>query len=69
MYKPTSLNKLSKNEKQSLATLSSVRDSKKHLKYTANIKIDTENNDLNKDYAEKTVALFKDVVSKIFKSE
>ena len=39
---------------------------KKHLNYTANVKTNIENINLNKNYAKKTIALFKDVVSKIF---
>ncbi len=42
---------------------------KKHREYTANVKTDTENIDFDEDYAKKTVALLKNVVSKIFKSE
>ncbi len=42
---------------------------KKHREYTANVKINTENIDFDEDYAKKTVALLKNVVSKIFKSE
>ena len=40
---------------------------KKHFNYTANIEINTENIDSNKNYIEKTVALLKDAVNKIFK--
>ncbi len=42
---------------------------KKHREYTANVEINTENINFNEDYAEKTVALLKNVISKISKSE
>ena len=45
------------------------KKSKKHREYTANAETNTKNIDSKKDYAKKTVALLKDVVSKIFKSE
>ena len=40
---------------------------KKHLNYIANVKTNIKNIDLNKDYVEKTVALLKDVINRIFK--
>ncbi len=43
------------------------KKSKKHFNYTANIKTNTKNINLNKDYAEKTIALLKNAVNKIFK--
>ena len=42
---------------------------KKHREYTANAKTDIKDTDLKKNYVEKTVALFKNAVSKIFKFE
>ena len=41
--------------------------SKKHREYTANAETNIENTDLKENYVEKTVALFKNAVSKIFK--
>ncbi len=54
------------------AKISDVKYSKrlkKHRKYTANVKINTENIDFDEDYAEETIALLKNVVSKISRSE
>ncbi len=54
------------------AKISDVKYSKrlkKHREYTANVKTDTENIDSDEDYAEKTVALLKNVASKIPRSE
>ena len=45
------------------------KKSKKYREYTANIKTNTKNINSKKDYVEKTVALLKDAVSKIFKSK
>ena len=42
---------------------------KKHREYTANAETDIENTNLKKNYVEKTVVLFKNAVSKIFKFE
>ena len=43
--------------------------SKKHREYTANAETDIENTDSKENYVEKTVALFKNAVSKTFKFE
>ena len=54
------------------AKISDVKYSKrlkKHREYTANVKINTENIDFDEDYAEKTIALLKNVASKISRSE
>ena len=45
------------------------KKSKKHREYTANAETDTKNINSKKDYAEETVALSKDAVSKILRSE
>jgi len=54
------------------AKISDVKYSKrlkKHREYTANVKINTENIDFDEDYVKKTIALLKNVVSKISRSE
>ena len=43
------------------------KKSKKHREYTANAETDIEDTNSKKNYVEKTVVLFKNVISKIFK--
>ena len=43
------------------------KKSKKHREYTTNAETDIKDTDLKENYVEKTVALFKNAVSKIFK--
>ena len=43
------------------------KKSKKRFKYTVNVKTNTENINLNKDYAEKIIFLLKNAINKIFK--
>ena len=42
---------------------------KKHYKYITNVKINTENINSNENYIKKIIALFKNVINKIFKFE
>ena len=68
-YEHTSLNKSLKKQKTKINNVKYSKKLKKYFDYTVNVKTDTENIDLNKDYAKKTVVLLKDAVNKIFKSE
>ena len=56
-----------KNQETKINNIKYNKKSKEYFNYTANIKTDIKNIDSNKNYAEKTVALLKNVVNKIFK--
>ena len=58
---------VNKKRKTKINNVKYNKKSKKHLDYTANIKTNIKNINLNKNYVEKIVALLKNTVSKISK--